>query len=261
MILTKVKCWYVGDGIYDIDQVSSRPPTLNLVKKSILKTGYRAYCLNDRASIETTSWYQSYLTNERVSFYIEGSGIYKLVNLDLVESEFYFEKSNLPCGYRPWIFYSWQSDHNPSRTHIRDAIEKAIESINARHPKAKLELVESTRPEDGAGSIVEAIKGNIDRSLLTIFDATNVTSIDPKSPFGKSYPNANVVFELGYALSRKNEEQVLIVKRNRAKDFGNDQTPFDFSQNRRLDYDQPAKLKNDLAALVIAYFERIGFVH
>jgi hypothetical protein len=260
VILTKVKCWYVGDAIYDIEQVSSRPPSLNLVKKSILKSGYRAYCLNDRAEIETSLWYRSYLTNEKINFYIEGSGIYKLVNLDLVENEFYFEKSNLPSGYRPWIFYSWQSDHNASRSHVKDAIDHAISIINSRHPKVPLELVESTRPEDGAGNIVEAIKSNIDKCLMAIFDVTNVCSIDSTSQNAKSYPNANVVFELGYALSRKNEEQVLIVKRNRSADFGNDLAPFDFSQNRRINYDRPAQIKNDLSEAVVSYFERLGFM-
>lgn len=260
MILTKVKCWYVGDAIYDIEQISSRPPTLDLVKKGILKTGYRAFCLSDRTAIEASTWYRTYLTNEKVNFYIEGSGIYKLVNLDLVESEFYFEKSNLPAGYRPWIFYSWQSDHNPSRGHIREAIEAAIEAINARHPKAPLELVESTRPEDGAGNIVDAIKANIDKSLLAIFDVTNVASIDATSTTAKSYPNANVAFELGYALSRKNEDQVVIVKRGRGTDFANDQPPFDFAQNRRLNYERPTKVKTDLMAMIVSYFERIGFV-
>jgi hypothetical protein len=200
------------------------------------------------------------LTNEKVNFYIEGSGIYKLVNLDLVEREFYFEKSNLPAGYRPWIFYSWQSDHNPSRGHIKEAIQTAIETINARHPKAPLELVESTRPEDGAGNIVDSIRANIDKSLLAVFDVTNVASIDAGNTAAKSYPNANVVFELGYALSRKNDDQVVIVKHSRASDFANDLPPFDFAQNRRLNYERPAQIKTDLAATIVSYFERIGFI-
>lgn len=260
MILTQIKCWHVGDALYDIEQVTARAPTLNLVKKSILKTGYRAYCLNARNEIETSTWYRSYLTNEKVNFYVEGSGIYKLANLDLVESEFYFEKSNLPAGYRPWIFYSWQSDHNPSRGHIKEAIQTAIETINARHPKAPLELVESTRPEDGASNIMGSIRANIDKSLLAVFDITNVAGIDASNTAAKSYPNANVVFELGYALSRKNDDQVVIVKHSRTTTFANDQSPFDFDQNRRLNYERPAQIKADLAATIVSYFERIGFM-
>jgi hypothetical protein len=50
---------------------------------------------------------------------------------------------------------------------------------------------------------VEAIKTNIDRSLMAIFDVTNVSRVDAADLASKCYPNANVVFELGYALSRK----------------------------------------------------------
>jgi hypothetical protein len=260
MTITKVKCWFVPDAIYDINQVEAQAPTLELIKKSILKTGYRAFGLNDRPQIEKSEWYSSYLLNDKVFFYIEGSGIYKLVNLDLIENEFYFEKSNLPAGYRPWIFYSWQSDHNPSRTHIREGIDAAIEAINARNPKAEIEIVESTRPEDGAENIVDAIRNNIDRSLFCVFDVTNVSSIDAQDPNSKSYPNANVVFELGYSLSKKNMNQVVIVKKARTGDFANDHPPFDFAQNRRVEYTQAANGRNRVRDIIVQYFEQIDFI-
>lgn len=231
MQLTRVKCWYVGDAIYDIAQVAAQPQTLDLVKKSILKSGYRAFCLTDRAVIEQSIWYQLHLTSDTVVFYIEGSGLYKLANVDLVENEFYFEKSTLPAGYQPWIFYSWQSDYNASRGQIREGIDKAVSLLNARNPKSQLVVVESTRPEDGAENIVDAIKRNIDRSLMTVFDITNVSKVSATERTSKSYPNANVVFELGYALSRKRSDQILIVKKLRTGDLGNDATAFDFAQN------------------------------
>jgi len=258
--LTRVKCWHVGDAIYDVAQVESQPHTLDLVKKSILKSGYRAYCLTDRAAIERSTWYQLHLISDVVIFYIEGSGLHKLANVDLVENEFYFEKSNLPAGYQPWIFYSWQSDYNPSRSHIRDGIDQAVGILNSRNPKSQLLIIESTRPEDGAGNIVEAIKTNIDRSLMAIFDVTNVSKVDAADLAAKCYPNANVVFELGYALSRKRADQVLMVKKSRSADLGNDVTPFDFSQNRRIDYDRPANLKQAISEAIVEYFERIGFL-
>lgn len=260
MQLTRVKCWYVGDSIYDIAQVAAQSQTLDLVKKSILKTGYRAFCLTDRASIEQSEWYQLYLTSDAVVFYIEGSGLYKLANVDLVENEFYFEKSNLPSGYKPWIFYSWQSDHNSSRTHIKEGIEKAVNILNSRNPKSQIVIVDSPRPEDGAGNIVDSIKSNIDRSLMAIFDVTNVSKVVATDHASKCYPNANVVFELGYALSRKRADQVVMVKQNRNGDLGTDTTPFDFSQNRRIDYTKPADLKNKISDIIIEYFERIGFL-
>jgi hypothetical protein len=259
MQLTRVKCWFVGDGIYDIAQVTAQSPTLDLLKKSILKSGYRAYCLTDRFTIEQSAWYRLHLISDTTIFYIEGSGLYKLANVDLVENEFYFEKSNLPAGYQPWIFYSWQSDHNPSRGHIRAGIDQAITTLNGRSPKSPLLAVESTRPEDGAGNIVDSIKLNIDRSLMAVFDITNVCKVSATDQGSKSYPNANVVFELGYALSRKRADQVLMVKKVRAGDLGNDATPFDFAQNRRIDYDRPAVATAAIAQAIVQYFERIGF--
>ncbi len=260
MNITKVKCWFVPDAIYDINQVESQTPTLELIKKSILKTGYRAFCLNDRPQIEQSDWYSCYLLNDKVFFYIEGSGIYRLVNLDLVENEFYFEKSNIPAGYKPWIFYSWQSDYNPSRTHIREGIDLAINAINVRNPKAVIEIVESIRPEDGAENIVDAIRHNIDRSLYSVFDITNVSSLNNADPNSKSYPNANVVLELGYSMSKKKMDQVLLVKKSRNDDFQNDLPPFDIAQNRRVEYEQPANARNQIRDIIIQYFESIGFV-
>jgi hypothetical protein len=260
MQITRVKCWYVGDSIYDFAQVATQPQTLDLIKKSILKTAYRAYCLTDRLLIEKSSWYQLYLMSDSVIFYIEGSGLYKLANVDLVENEFYFEKSNQPAGYQPWIFYSWQSDYNSSRGHIREGIDQAITTLNNRNPKSPLIVIESTRPEDGAGNIVDAIKLNIDRSLMAVFDITNVSKVAVESKESKAYPNANVVFELGYALSRKRADQILMAKKSRTTDLGNDATPFDFAQNRRIDYDRPANLRTAISGTIIEYFERIGFL-
>jgi hypothetical protein len=260
MQIIRVKCWYVGDAIYDVAQVAAQPHSLDLVKKSILKAGYRAYCLTDRTTIEQSAWYRLYLTSDTVIFYIEGSGLYKLANVDLVENEFYFEKSSLPAGYQPWIFYSWQSDYNPSHGHIRDGIDQAVATINSRNPKASLVVIESTRPEDGAGNIVDAIKLNIDRSLIAVFDVTNVSQVNSSDPASKPYPNANVVFELGYALSRKRADQVLMVKKKRLTELGNDATPFDFAQNRRIDYEKPAAVRAQISEILVQYFERIGFL-
>jgi hypothetical protein len=66
---------------------------------------------------------------------------------------------------------------------------------------------------------------------------------------------------MGYALSRKAVDQVVIVKKVRTTDLGNDGAPFDFSQNRRIDYQQPAELRRDLTETLIQYFQRIGFIN
>ena len=51
-----VKCWRVTSAVCDFEQISTQKPELQLVKRSILKNGYRAYCLNDRGEIEQKQW-------------------------------------------------------------------------------------------------------------------------------------------------------------------------------------------------------------
>lgn len=260
MAISKIKCWHTSGAIFDIEKLSQKPVTLELVKKSMLKSGYRAYCLTERKAIEQSDWYANYQLNDKIFFYIEGSGLFKLVNIDLVENEFYFEKSNLPSGYKPWIFYSWQSDHNPSRSHIKSGIEAALSEINKRNPRYEIEILESTRTSDGSANIVESIQKNIDRSLYCVFDITNIVSLDSGDPNSKSYPNSNVSYELGYAQNRKKENQVLLVKKKRNSDFSNDSTPFDFDQKLRIEYTAPAELKIKIKTILINYFKEIGFI-
>jgi hypothetical protein len=258
-----VKCWYVPASITDPDMVSREDPSFSVVKKSILKNGYRGFAIEERSTIESQGWYREFLLGEEVRFYLDGSGIYRLANCDLTDNELYFERLNVPMGYRPWIFYSWQSDHNPSRSKIRDALEDAVRYINENlSPKQPLEILESTRAEDGAKNIVEAIKSNIDRSMFTIFDITNVSKVLGEAMDGgdKHYPNANVVFELSYALARKNPEQVLMLKQDRTKEISSDSIPFDIDQNKRVDFSQPAKLKKEVKSILVDYLRRRNFI-
>lgn len=260
MKFNKIKCWSIRSLIYDLPQITSEAPDLELIKKSILKNGYRAFCLNDREEIETSEWFTDHLLGVRAYFYIDGSGIYRLSNIDLTENEFYFEKDNMPVGYKPYVFYSWQSDFNQARNHIRDGINRVIAEVNEnRNPNKPLELIESTRPEDGAEDILLAIKKNIDHSLIAVFDITNVASIPQNGDNVKCYPNANVVFELSYALQRKRSDQIIIVKKNR-NDLPSNEVPFDFRQNLNLNYDQPAQLRTSLMQIVLEQLERIGFI-
>jgi Predicted nucleotide-binding protein containing TIR-like domain len=256
-----VKCWRLTTAVCDFDQIATQEPELQLVKKSILKNAYRAFCLNSREKIETSKWYKNFLEGDKILFYLDGSGLYKLANLDLVESEFYFEKHNQPVGYRPWIFFSWQSDYNPSRSQIKEIITETLEEINQnRRPKSSLELVESTRQEDGAEDITKAIKQNLDRCLIAIFDITNVADVATNENNAvKSYPNANVIFELSYALQRKQHNQIIIVKQER-KDIATTDVPFDFRQYRHIAYTTPKQLKSHLKLTIIQTLEKMGYL-
>jgi hypothetical protein len=263
MQLNQVKCWQIDPMTCDLETITQLQHDIDLVTKSLLKQSYRAFFLNPREEIEKFNWYRALIRGETSKFYIDGSGVYQLVNIDLTQKEMYFEKSRQATGYKPWIFYSWQSDHNPSRSHIKAALDKAIDNINnSRKPRRELELVESTRPEDGAKDIVEAIKRNIDRSLIAVFDITNTAQIigDPTLEAGMKYqPNANVSYELGYALHSKSPQQIILVKQRR-KDLGNDLVPFDFQRHRYCQYDKPSKLEQDLMQAVSFMLEKMGWV-
>jgi hypothetical protein len=269
-----IKCWSITDFVTDPEIIAAEPPTLLLIKKSILKLGYRAFAIDERVTIEKLPWYPKFLLGEEVRFYIDGSGVYRLVNCDLTENELYFERLNVPLGHKPWVFYSWQSDYNPSRSAIKKALDEAVEHINRTlSPRQTLEVVESTRPEDGAKDIVDAIRDNLNKCMLAVFDITNIIPVKPldsdtRSSDGrsgakessKSYPNPNVVFELGYALAQKRAGQIVLVKRERKLDFPDDQVPFDFSHNRRINYSEPAKLKRQIMDILINYFRNINYI-
>ncbi len=264
-----IKCWHLTDAVTDPSIITAAEPSLLLIKKSILKLGYRAFAVNDREAVEKQVWYPKFLLGDEVRFYIDGSGVYRLVNCDLTESELYFERLNLPIGHKPWVFYSWQSDFNSSRSAIKEALTEAIEHINdTLSPRQKLELVESTRPDDGAKNIVDAIKANLDKCMFAVFDITNVAPVKlpdaapdaPAQADPKTYPNPNVVFELSYSLVQKHSSQILLLKKGRKDAFKEDRVPFDFEHNRRIDYEKPAKLKTDLKAILIDYFRSVNYI-
>lgn len=262
-----IKCWHIKTSAFDLDVISSSQPDIQLIKKNILKSGYRAFCTDEKTIIQNSEWYKSFLLGEIVRFYIDGSGVYRLANIDLSESELYFEKDNMPAGYKPWIFYSWQSDYNSSRSNIKDALKEIVDHINKNlNPKVEIELVEATREEDGVKDILQAIKEKIDRCLFAVFDITNVAIVDKEGgevvkgkQEAKQYPNANVVFELSYALSRKRFDQMAFVKKER-DELKPDKAPFDFEHYKILSYDKPAKMKSDLKTIIVEAFNRFNII-
>ncbi|MCZ7558529.1 MAG: nucleotide-binding protein [Bacteroidia bacterium] len=266
-----IKCWSLTDAVTDPKIITVKEPSLLLIKKSILKLGYRAFAINEREAIEKQAWYPDFLLGNEVRFYIDGSGVYRLVNCDLTESELYFERLNIPIGHKPWVFYSWQSDYNSSRSAIDEAIKEAINEINKTlNPRQELEIVSATRPEDGAKDIVDAIQDNLNKCMLAVFDITNIAQVvrkpevkgdaDKPKDEAKCYPNPNVVFELSYALAHKNPAQIVLVKKGRKKELKDDRVPFDFEHNRRLDYEKPADLKQKLKGIIVQYFRSVNYI-
>lgn len=122
-----VKCWRVTSAVCDFEQISTQEPELQLVKRSILKNGYRAYCLNDREEIEQKQWYKNYLEGDRGRFYIDGSGLYKIANIDLADSEFYFDRQH-QFDFRQHRHITYKTPKQ-LKTNLKPIIIKTLESM------------------------------------------------------------------------------------------------------------------------------------
>lgn len=261
MKFNPINCWLLNSEIANIDIIRSNERDVQIIKKSILKNGYRAFLLDNKDVVETKQWYLDFLIGNEIKVYIDGSGIYKIANIDLSDNEIYFEKLNIPIGYKPWIFFSWQSDYNGSRTIIKEVLDEICADINLNcNPKQNIEIVAPLRDEDGAGNIIDRLKKNIDLSLMIISDVTNVGQItDEQSTIVKNIPNPNVIFELSYGFTRKRTDQIIVVKRKRTE-LNPDTLPFDFAQNRVTEFTSKSDLKNKLESIIKGYLKRINFI-
>ena len=125
------------------------------------------------------------------------------------------------------VFYSWSSD-NKNIYDIKEAIRKAIESLNQNSGDIQLKYQEATREVPGSPNIVSAIKNKILSSSIFICDLT--PSFENN---GKSFPNSNVVFEYGFAMSVLGEERcIAFVDKSCSKQNVLSSLPFDIAQNR-----------------------------
>lgn len=256
-----IKCWIVNDEIFESEVVTNSQPDFQILKKSILKRGFRGFLIDSRETIEKSQWYKDFLIGQDVKINLDGSGVYQVVNLDLSENEIYFERLNIPIGYQPWVFYCWQSDLPEVNSMIQKTLQKVIEDINkTRNPNRPLEL--KNAPDmtvAGAGNIVEKLKSDINQSLIFVADLTNTSIVtnEEKKTKEKWHPNSNVVFEMSYALVKKMKEQVILLKKVRDEDSEN-LTPFDLYQNRAHFFTSEEELEKKLSAAMIKTLEEIG---
>lgn len=134
--------------------------------------------------------------------------------------------------FRFGIFYSWQSDTESkyNRNFIEDALEKSVKNINKATADGPLLSVDKdTRGVSGSPDIVTTILQKIDRSVCFLADVTPIGKVG-----GKSIPNPNVMFELGFALSSLSYERVILIcntAHGELKDL-----PFDLGLKRIIPY-------------------------
>jgi hypothetical protein len=141
----------------------------------------------------------------------------------------YFDMAIRKHGYV--IFYSWQSefDTKNNRTAIQAALEKAISAINC-NSRPPLQLDKDTANRAGTPDIVQTILDKIDNSFIVVADISIVESHNERYS-----PNANVLYEVGYAHGMLSESNIICVFNKASGNIQN--LPFDLRHRRILQYE------------------------
>lgn len=130
----------------------------------------------------------------------------------------------------PKIFYSWQATRPSSanRGLIRTSLTKAIEKLNeefAVEDRNEATLDSDTANTPGSPDIIRTILAKIDAATIFVADITLVN---------ETQPNANVMFELGYAIKALGESNIILLFNEhygKTKDL-----PFDLGLKRAMLY-------------------------
>ncbi|MBD2662998.1 hypothetical protein B6N60_00526 [Richelia sinica FACHB-800] len=153
------------------------------------------------------------------------------------------------------IFYSWQSDSPSSsnRSLIKNALNKAIKSLNKNSEDIKIEMRIDTATDNLSGSpdIAASIFEKISNSHIFICDATIINPLSPLEKIALPFyqknkrltPNPNVLIELGFAASYLGWDKIICVvntSQSRLEDL-----PFDIRGRRMCQYKYPDKLKSE----------------
>lgn len=255
MAIIALKAWYLQH--YEpIQELEKRPHDLRLSKNSLLKSGLRADFLDDSQDVKNSVWFKRYLEGEIIEFYIEGSGGYAISNIDLISHEIYFTKLELMAQLEPIIFLSYQREYNASSEALRNALSKTLETFNQRS-RLLLTLEESRRPASEPMRLGNTQMRPIRKSLLFIADGTPVTRIDrEETPL--FIPSPNVCVEIGYALTAKRTEQILLVQMEREDYPG--QFPFDLPSYQQLLFQQPEDLQQTLPSVLERLLQRFNLL-
>ena len=255
MAIIALKAWYLQQ--YEpIKQLENRPHDLRLSKNSLLKSGLRADFLDDSQDVKNSEWFGRYLEGETVEFYIEGSGGYAISNIDLISQEIYFTKQEVMGQLEPIIFLSYQSEFNASSDALRNALADTLATFNQRS-RLPLTLEESRRPAGEPMRLNSTQMRKIRKSLLFIADGTPVARIEgEKTPL--VIPSPNVCVEIGYALTAKRTEQILLTKMERSDLLG--QFPFDLPNYQQLLFQSPDDLRETLPSVMESLLQRFNLL-
>ena len=260
MAIIALKAWYLQE--YEpLTQLEKRTHDLRLSKNSLLKSGLRADFLEDSQDVKQSEWFRRYLEGETVEFYIEGSGGYAISNIDLISHEIYFTKQEVMAQLEPIIFLSHQSEYTAASEALSNTLIETIANFNLRwqrQPSASrlpLNLEISRRPPGEAMRLSSTQMRKIRKSLVFIADGTAIAKIQrEETPL--SIPSPQVCVEIGYALTSKRPEQILLVQMERADLAG--QFPFDLPNYQQLLFQKPEDLKETLPSVLEGLLQRFN---
>ncbi|HBL58089.1 MAG TPA: hypothetical protein DDZ80_06010 [Cyanobacteria bacterium UBA8803] len=251
MAIIALKAWYLQQ--YEpITELEKRPHDLRLSKNSLLKSGLRADFLEDSQDVKNSEWFRRYLEGETVEFYIEGSGGYAISNIDLISHEIYFTKQEVMAQLDPVVFLSDQTEYNTSSEALRNTLSDTLQTFNQRS-RLPLTLEVSRRLGGEPLRLSSSQMRKIRKSLIYIADGTPIARIErEQTPL--LIPNPQVCVEMGYALTTKRTEQILLVQMERQDLPG--QFPFDVPSYQQLLFQKPADLPKTLPSVLETLLQR-----
>lgn len=254
MAIIALKAWYLQT--YEpIKELEKRPHDLRLSKNSLLKSGLRADFLDDSQDVKHSNWFERYLEGDTVEFYIEGSGGYAISNIDLISHEIYFTKQEVMAHLEPMVFLSYQTEYNTSSEALRHAVSETLDTFNQRS-RVPLTLELSQRPIGEPIRINSTQMRKIRKSLVFIADGTPIAKIEGEKPL--LIPSPNVCVEVGYALTAKRTEQILLVQMERQDLRG--QFPFDLPNYQQLLFQKPDDLLQTLPSVLEVLLQRFNLL-
>lgn len=253
MAIIALKAWYLQQ--YEpIKELERRPHDLRLSKNSLLKSGLRADFLDDSQDVKNSLWFGRYLEGETIEFYVEGSGGYAISNIDLISHEIYFTKLEVMAQLQPVIFLSCQTEYSAASVALRDALLETLETLNQRS-RLPLTLQESRRPPGEPMRLNSTQMRKIRTSMLFVADTTSIARLESENK-ALAIPSPNVCVEVGYALTAKRTEQILLAKMERPDLLG--QFPFDLPNYQQLSFQEADELKETLPTVLENLLQRFN---
>ncbi len=122
------------------------------------------------------------------------------------------------------IFFSWQSDDMQAKKFLQDCINDAVSGLD------DWEVEHATRDLVGSKDIGRSILDKIDKSDLFLAD---ISIINPNSQ-DKKTPNPNVLYELGYAVARLTDDNIIQIANTLTTPNKDKEMPFDIRNSQSI---------------------------